>query len=272
VLGMNTIRVFLHDLAWEADREGLKKRINEFLEVTDRLGIRPAFVIFDDCWNDSPRIGKQPEPILGVHNSGWLQSPGKRVVNDPNSWSRLELYIKGIIGEFVNDRRILFWDLYNEPSNSGQESKSLPLLKKVFKWARQIEPIQPLTCGIWSIEKTIVDFQLQQSDIISFHNYSDTENLADKIAQLHKYGRPLFCTEWLRRGYSNVATHLPIFKRERVGCYNWGLVSGKTQTIYPWGSKKGSPEPKLWFHDLLWKNGTPFDPKETKLFKKLTAE
>lgn len=270
-IGFNTVRVYLHDLAWEADASGFKKRIKEFLDIAERHNIKPMFVLFDDVWNPNPKIGKQPAPQPGVHNSGWVQSPGKAVVNDPKSWPRLERYVKDIIGTFADDKRVLFWDLYNEPGNSEQGSKSLPLLKKTFEWARESHPSQPITVGVWFGNKELNEFQLAASDIITFHNYNDANSLSDQIANLKEHGRPIICTEWLRREHSNVASHLPIFKKERVGCYNWGLVSGKTQTIYPWGSKKGAPEPKVWFHDLLRKDGTPFDPKEVALFKELTA-
>jgi hypothetical protein len=93
-----------------------------------------------------------------------------------------------------------------------------------------------------------------------------------KIAGLKKLGRPVICTEWMARtNNSKVLTHLPILHREKVGCYIWGLVSGKTQTVYPWGSKAGSPEPKVWFHDLFRPDGTAFDPKEIEMFHRLTA-
>ena len=104
-----------------------------------------------------------------------------------------------------------------------------------------------------------------------FHNYNDAASLAMQIAALREHGRPLLCTEWLRRGHSDVATHLPVFKAAGVGCINWGLVSGKTQTIYPWGSPGGQPEPALWFHDLFRGDGTPFNPAETALFRTLTG-
>lgn len=269
-LGMNTVRVYLHDLAWESDAEGFKKRIAEFLVIAEKHGIRPAFVLFDDCWNANPKIGKQPDPIPGVHNSGWLQSPGKAVVNNPASWPRLERYTKDIIGTFAKDQRILFWDLYNEPGNSKQGTKSLPLLKISFKWARAVNPTQPLSAGVWSRSRELNDYQLAASDIITFHNYGSAKSLSTQIHSLKKHGRPVICTEWLRRGHSDAAPCLPIFKSKQVGCYNWGLVSGKTQTIYAWGTKKGAPEPKTWFHDLLKKDGTPFDPKEASLFRELT--
>lgn len=271
-IGFNTVRVYLHDLVWQADREGFKKRIHEFLVIARKNRIRPVFVIFDDCWNAEPRLGKQPDPVPGVHNSGWIQSPGKDSVNNPGSLLRLELYVKDIIGSFAKDERILFWDLYNEPGGSGQGIKSLPLLQEVFKWARETNPSQPLTAGIYSSEnKKLNDFQSTFSDIITFHNYNDAANLSQQIADLKKHGRPVICTEWLRRGHSDIAPNLPIFRKEAVGCYNWGLVSGKTHTIFPWGSKEGASEPKVWFHDLLRKDGTPFDLAEVALFQELTA-
>ena len=270
-IGFNTVRVYLHDLAWQADPDGFKKRISRFLKIADKRGIRPMFVIFDDCWNDNPKVGKQPEPIPGVHNSRWVRSPGNKFVIDPNSWSRLELYVKDVVGSFRKDERILMWDLYNEPGNSGLGNKSLPLLKAAFRWARQAKPMQPLTVGVWSGRlKELNDFQVQASDIISFHNYGNADSVRRSIKDLKPHGRPIVCTEYLSRPRgSRFQTHLPIFKAETIGCYNWGLVNGKIQTIYPWGSRKGSPEPKVWFHDILRKDGTPFDPNEVEFIKRL---
>jgi hypothetical protein len=262
-IGLNSVRVYLHDLAWQAAPDGLKKRIERYLEIAESHGISTVFVLFDDCWNEDPRIGPQPTPIPGVHNSGWLQSPGKEVVNSPESWETLERYVKDVVGSFAKDKRIVFWDLYNEPGNSGQGPKSLPLLKKTFEWAREAGPTQPLTAGLWFDNKELNDFQIEASDIITFHNYNDIESLTAQVHDLKKHGRPVICTEWLRRNEGSVfASHLPFFRTERVGCYNWGLVTGKTQTMYPWGSKEGAPEPEVWFHDLLRKDGTPFDPEE----------
>jgi hypothetical protein len=81
----------------------------------------------------------------------------------------------------------------------------------------------------------------------------------------------VICTEYMARTRgSRFATHLPIFKETGVGCYNWGFVSGKSNTVFPWGSKEGTPEPKVWFHDILRADGTPFDAAEVALIKKIT--
>jgi len=270
-LGMNTARIYLHDVAWELDAAGFKSRLDRVLHVTSNLGIRPLLVLFDDCWNANPKAGKQPEPIPGVHNSGWLQSPGSAAVNNPARWRALEDYVQDVLETFRQDDRLLMWDLYNEPGNSAQCERSLPLLCKVFEWARRAEPSQPLTAGLWNDSKLFNVFLTEASDVITFHNYNDSGNLAAQIANLRQYGRPLICTEWLRRGHSDVATCLPTFHKERVGCCNWGLVKGKTQTIYPWGSPAGAPEPEVWFHDLLRQDGSPFAPDEVRLFRTLTG-
>lgn len=271
-LGMNTARVYLHDLAWKADPDGFKNRIDQFLKIAKKHGIRPVFVLFDDCWNKNPKIGKQPNPIPGVHNSGWVQSPSSKIVTNPKEWDRLEKYVKDIVGAFGKDDRILLWDVYNEPGNNDLNEKSLPLLKAVFAWARSANPEQPLSAGVWYPNKKLNDYQLMTSDVITFHNYNDANSLRSQIEDLKKLGRPVICTEYMARtNNSKFKTHLPIFKKEKVGCINWGLVSGKSQTIFPWGSPKGTKEPKVWFHDIFRADGTPFDREEVMIIERLTA-
>src|SRR5882757_8487371 len=118
-LGMNTMRVFLHDLLWEQDSKGFIKRIDTFLAIADRHHIRPVFVIFDSCWDPQPKLGPQHPPIPGVHNSGWVQSPGAASLEDVKQYPRLHSYVVGVISTFANDKRVLAWDLWNEPDNSG---------------------------------------------------------------------------------------------------------------------------------------------------------
>jgi hypothetical protein len=269
-IGFNSVRVFLHDLVWQSDPDGFKQRIDRFLDIASRKGIRPMFVFFDDCWNNKPQPGKQPEPAPGVHNSGWVQSPGEKIVTQPGSWSRLESYIKGVLEAFANDEQILMWDLYNEPGNKGLGEKSLDLLRATFEWALAIRPHQPLTAGIWADYPNLNEFQIEASDIITFHHYADVPSLLEWIQRFKAYGRPVICTEYMARTRgSRFTTHLPVFKQEQVGCYNWGLVRGKTQTIYPWESPEGAPEPETWFHDIFHQDGTPYDRAEVAAIMQL---
>ena len=271
-LGFNTVRTYLHDLAWTQDPTGFKKRINHFLEITSKHSIRPLFVFFDDCWNTDPTPGPQPEPRPGVHNSGWVQSPGTAKVTDPSTWSVLEEYVRDILEAFSKDQRVLMWDLYNEPGNNKLDTKSKPFLEQVFRWVREAEPDQPISVGVWYDNPELNKLQLENSDIITFHDYHPAEHLENQIQELQKHNRPLICTEYMARTRgSTFQTCLPVFKQYRVGCINWGLVSGKTQTIYPWGSEQGSPEPETWFHDIFRQDGTPYSSDEVDYIREITG-
>lgn len=271
-IGFNTVRVYLHDLLW--DDANFLKRIDAFLNVASKHKIKTMFVFFDACWNNHAHLGQQPQALPGVHNSGWLQSPSSKMLRDEANWGRLERYVKTVIEAFKHDERVLLWDLYNEPGNEGFETQSLPLLKTAFAWAREVDPSQPLSAGVWNTSAAfdaLNAFQLANSDVISFHNYENAASLEAQIADLAQLGRPVLCTEYMARSNgSRFETHLAIFKSRNVACYNWGLVSGKTQTLYPWGSVQGSVEPEVWFHDIFRPNGEPFSQAEVKLIKELT--
>ena len=273
-IGMNVMRVYLHDLAWQEDPEGFKNRMNRYLAISTKNQIKTLFTIFDDCWNPDPAIGKQPDPKAGIHNSGWVRSPSKTVHDDTTQWTYLEKYVKDVLTTFRNDDRVLMWDLYNEPGNSSYNETSMPLLKKVFEWAWAVRPSQPLTAATWYDNKDFNTFQLANSDIITIHNYNDADNLEKELKEKAKLGRPIVCSEYMARPRnSRFQTHLPIFKKYNVGAINWGLVSGKSNTIYQWSKPiPDGSEPELWFHDIFRKDGTPYDKKETDFIKAITAK
>lgn len=275
-LGMNCMRVFLHHVAWENDKEGFKQRLNKYLEISWKHNIGTMFVFFDDCWNQTYQAGKQPEPKPGIHNSGWLRDPGELIFTDSTLIFTLEEYVKDIMTTFANDKRIVIWDLYNEPGNNGLGNKSLPLLKKTFEWARTVNPSQPLTSGIWAgWLGDLNKFQLENSDIISYHNYEYIDEHKKQIDSLKtNYGRPLICSEYMARSKGSLfQTIMPLLKKENVGAINWGFVSGKTNTMYAWDTPMPTgKEPVLWFHDILRKDGTPFSEDEIKTIKRLTEK
>jgi hypothetical protein len=292
-IGFNSIRVYLHDLLWKQDRRGFLERMETFLEIAERHGIGVVFVLLDGVWDPFPKLGKQREPKPHVHNSGWVQSPGVEILKDPARHDELQGYIEGTIRHFRNDRRIHAWDLFNEPDNMNRpayveyepENKaeySLMLLKKAFSWARQVNPSQPITAapwrGDWSSDEKLsaMDrFILGHSDIITYHCYSNLDEMKKRVEWLKRYGRPILCTEYMARpSGSTFENILPYLKDQNVGAYNWGFVAGKTQTIYPWASwtKTYTKEPPVWFHDILRKDGSAFDPAEVKLIQRLTGK
>jgi len=292
-IGMNTMRVYLHDLAWKQDREGFKRRVLEFLAIASRHNIRPVLVFFDSCWDPYPKAGPQRAPKPGVHNSGWVQSPGAEALASDAAVPELEAYIKDVVGAFRNDSRILAWDLWNEPDNDNRSSygnvelknkseRVQKLLPMVFQWAREARPSQPLTSGVWvgdwssdakltPIQRT----QLGSSDIITFHNYENVESFQRRIRQLERYGRPMICTEYLARGAgSTFQAVLPAAKKHNIGMINWGLVQGKSQTHLPWDSWQKpyvGPEPAVWHHEIFQPDGSPYRPEETEFLRKITG-
>jgi len=292
-IGLNTMRVFLHDLPWQQDAEGFRKRIDTFLQIAAKHHIKPLFVLFDSCWDANPQLGKQRDPRPGVHNSGWVQSPGTKALQDQAEYPRLERYVKGVLGAFAKDDRVLGWDVWNEPDNSNggrdgdlkPETKTeivLKLLPRVFEWARALHPTQPLTSGIWkgdwsSPEKLspVEKIQIELSDVISFHSYDKSEEFEKRVLWLQQYHRPILCTEYMAR--SNGSTFqgtLPIARKYRVAAINWGLVAGKTQTYYPWDSWQHpyvDHEPAMWFHEIFHTNGRPYDEQEVTFIKEIIA-
>ncbi len=292
-IGMNTMRVFLHDKLWEQDAEGFKKRIDQFLAIAAKHGIRPMLVFFDSCWDPDPKLGPQRPPIPGVHNSGWVQSPGRAGLADAANYHRLEAYVQDIVRRFANDSRILAWDLWNEPDNGAEGDSAAArekfahvsaLLPQVFAWAREADPSQPLTSGVWTHEdwsatgklNAIEQGQLGQSDFITFHVYDWPEVFERRVKQLQGYGRPLICTEYLARGAgSTFDTTLPLARKFDVGMINWGFVDGKTQTRYPWDSWQKpytQSQPVTWHHDVFRGDGQPYRQAEVDLIRSLTTE
>jgi hypothetical protein len=292
-IGLNTMRVFLHDLPFQQDASGFQKRIDTFLSIAAKHHIRILFVLFDSVWDPNPHLGKQHDPTPGVHNSGWVQSPGAVALKDPAQLPRLEAYVKAVVGAFANDPRVLAWDVWNEPSNTNVPAyrKNEPtnkkeivreLLPKVFVWAREAGATQPLTSGLWegdyaNPEKLdpIAKIQFEQSDVLSFHNYRKPSAFKKQVRELQKYHRPVICTEYMARPRkSTFAGILPIAKATKVGAVNWGLVAGKTQTYLPWGSWEKpytDHQPKVWFHEIFRTDGTPYSAEEVSLIKRLTA-
>lgn len=291
-LGMNTMRVFLHDLAWQQDPDGLRKRLDQFLAIAAKHKIRPMLVLFDSCWDPHPKTGKQHAPTPGVHNSGWLQSPGADALQDPAQYARLERYVKGVVGAFARDRRVLAWDIWNEPDNMNNSSYGkqeppnkaalvLPLMKQAFGWARTAGATQPLTSGVWQGDwsapeklSPMAAAQIELSDVISFHNYDDASTFEKHVHWLERYGRPLLCTEYMARGNgSTFAGTLPVAKRLHVAAINWGFVAGKTQTNLPWDSWAKpyvGREPAIWFHEIFYEDGKPYKQDEVDLIRSLT--
>ena len=312
-IGMNTLRVYLHDMVWADDEQGLYKRMDEFLDICQKHGIRPFFVFFDDCHFPNPKLGKQPLPVSKFHNSGWVNCPARDMgirfalgKASAAEIAQLKGYVQNTIRRFKDDKRVLMWELYNEPGrgrgiddNEGKADgnrammgeNSNKLVHASWVWAREIDPSQPISsCTAGSVGEGNIAINRSNADVHSIHNYSGPKHLEEIILEYKKDGRPVIVTEWLARTRgSKVADCLPVLKKHNVGAVNWGFVSGESGTIWPWSSRKDRdvneergkgnvvkpgeafPEPKLWFHDLFRVDGSAFDEKELDVFRELTG-
>ena len=269
--GYNSIRVFLPYIVWHHDAEGFKQRVGRLLDIADRHGMRVMPIVFDDCAfaGKEPYLGPQADPVPGVHNSQWTPSPGHALVDDESAWPDLKRYAQDLATTFGHDSRVLVWDVYNEPGNSGAGRRSLPLVAAAFEWVREVEPSQPLTVGLYSdFKDDTARHWMELSDLISFHGYSDAGTTETRIRLCADAGRPVACTECVvRRGGNTFEGLLPLFASHHVGWYNWGLVKGRTQTHLHWTSKKGDPEPQIWQHDVFHPDGTPYIPAEIEMIR-----
>ncbi|CAF1096959.1 unnamed protein product [Rotaria sordida] len=271
-LRMNTLRVFLHTLVWMENSRKFFKRLDTFLDISKNNNLKIILVLFDECWNAEPLLGKQSEPIPGVHNSQWVRCPGQSMVLNKTSWPIIREYTIDVIDRYKSDERVLAWDLYNEPECSKQVNIILPLLHYIYAAARSVRNVQqPMTIGIakWPLTTPLALFELSVSDIISFHSYGPLANVIQNITDLREVqlGRPILCTEWLARPFgSTLFTHLDYFKSEKIGAIQWGLIAGRSQTYYQWKSPKNAPMPRVWFHDVLYPNGTAFSQLEEQLY------
>jgi hypothetical protein len=287
-LGFNALRIYLHDLVFAEDPSGFFARFDRLLGLAAgrKLSIIP--VIFDSVWDPNPQAGGQPEPRRGVHNAGWVQSPGVAVLREATRFAALEVYVRTVVGRFRDDPRIALWDLWNEPDNPNTNSYGAqdlgaakgaivePLLEQTFRWARAEAPGQPLTSGLWAGDwdeaalTTLQQAQIDHSDIITFHCYEAADAMTGRIAELERFGRPLVCTEYMARTQgSTFAAMLPLLHREGVGAISWGLHRGRSQTHLSWDTwaRPCPGEPEVWFHDILWPDGRPYRQDEVDLIR-----
>jgi len=276
-IGLNSLRVFLSYTVWENEREIFERNFETFLTLSEEAGMSVMPVLFDDCAFDGgadPVYGPQPDPIPGVHNSRWVPSPGFTVQDDPARLEACRAYVEAIIGAHRSDPRIIVWDLYNEPGNTKRTDKSLPLLRRAFQWAREAAPLQPLTVGPWHFGPEYAEVNricFEESDVISIHAYTPMEATLRRLERARQYGRPILITEWMHRPNGNfIEDHLPLFCREKIGAWHWGLVRNRTQT-HLWANhtdeeRASSP----WQHDLLHPDGSPYIPGELALFRSLS--
>lgn len=285
-LGFNVVRMYLHEDLWLADADGFKGRISKVLELAAKHGLRLTFTFFTNGGNSNEKPGPQPEPKDGIHGGGhWVQSPKDEIFFDESRWTDLKNYVQDILRSFGKDNRILYWCIYNEPENLRSKTRyrnALPLMRKLYEWAWEVRPDQPLTSSIWygrggggAYRRAwdIFSYACLNSDIICFHCYQPVYELDTFVKELAVFHRPMVCEEYIARTQGSTFDRcLPFLKQEKIGAISWGLAEGKCKWRYPREHKAGDPEPEVWFHSLYDENYKPFSEIEQDMIRRVTAE
>ncbi len=263
--GLTTLRVFLHNLVYDAEADKLLERMDKFLSICERHGIRPGFVFFDDCHRrEGIVLEPQKPPIDGYHNGRWAACPQNRHRKDQNM-PKFKAYVQGVVRRFAKDKRVRWWEIYNEPNRSAFSQN---LRKKGYAWAKELKPIQPVLC-CWNDSK--------ETDIVDAHNYGQDFRAWDRQADQNP-AKGAFFTEagarwYYTKGRSNgTPTEVIAWLRGRKAagktapgvCLTWELMVGNSHCRWYWGTKHGTPEPPVPWCGLLWPDGTPVSLAEAE--------
>lgn len=275
--GINSLRIFLPLFAWQQDGQWalVKERFAAFLDMAEAFGmtIMPTFqpnygFVEKGQPPKAPTVHFRP----GCHVNHW-QYPNTGTVTllgNSELLGAIKDWFTDIIDMYGDDERIVAWDLWNETPEAERGA-----LEWLFFFARDIGAAQPLTAS-WEA------FDL--SDVITFHNYTKPggeprypvgESLAflPELERALAQERPVLCTEWLARTEGNTfETVLPYYRKHHIHFYFWGLCAGSAQYHFPWGWPEGSPEPKRWFHCILYPDGTPYRDEEIESLRAFTFD
>lgn len=258
-LGLNSVRVFLQYIVFEAEPEQMVAKFDAFCGIADRHGLTVLPIFFDDCFGPEPELGPYPEPTPGVHNSLWRSSPGRTRLGLEHR-PALRRYVEAFIGSFKDDRRVLAWEIYNEPKS---EPPTTALQRDAFTWARRLSPTQPLT-ACWS--------GCYLSDVMNVHLYTSPSRRPDETARIiesaKSFDLPVLVTEFLGRpGRGTLDETLPLFAANGFGWYFWELMIGRTQVDLPWDVDQHSHPEGVAYQGLLYPDGRPYDPQEVELIR-----
>lgn len=259
--GLNTVQVYLNFLCWQKLGPTYLDRLEDFLQRADRHQLKVTFILFDDVGNvEPPHLAPYPPPVPGIHNSQMMGSPGRAIVDQQYTAHRdqLKAYVQAVVNAHKTDPRILFWQTYNEPSHAT----TLPLLKDSYQWIKETGcqiPVSATGGGAF--------YGSYYSDFPTYHSYLAPDAPAAQGMVLGDGGPEHLCTETLDRPGVDMPKLVNYFAARTNGWIVWELMIGRDNCRFPWGSKKGAPEPAVPFHGLIYPDGHPWAVDDIKLLR-----
>jgi len=269
--GLTTLRVYLHNIPYDAEKKEFLERIDRFLAICHRHGIRPGFVFFDDCWNHEGVALESLPPVKGRHNGRWAACP-QDVDRTEENLPRIQAYVEDVIRAHRDDRRVLWWEIFNEPNLKSEFSLRLRAL--AYQWAKGVEPIQPvISCWDDNAATDLVDAHNYSAHFTRWDRQTDlnpqkgtvfTEAGARWYAPRPSNGEPVEVIHWLRRRQA-AGRYVP-------GVYLcWELMVGNSNCRWYWGTEDGASEPTIPWCGLLWPDGTPVSLAEAEAVHRYTT-
>jgi hypothetical protein len=252
--GVNVVRVYLHYYVYLKKKTEFLGDIEDFLTRADKYGIRTEFVFFDDCWNQPPKEllsadYRYPAPLQGVHNSQWLVCPGEDVRSHYEQHRKgLKSYVQDIVNAHVADKRVVFWEIYNEPNKSME---TVRLEKDAAIWIKETGTKIPATATGDVFSGTPF------SDFVSWHRYQSYEIFGDQYT---------LCTECMNRQGQTVPGIVSHFKG-KVGYIMWEFGIGRDNCRFAWGENREKPrkdEAVTPFHGVVYPDGHPWSVDDAK--------
>ena len=273
--GISTLRVYMHNINFDEEKQVFLANLEKFLVICDKYGIRPGFVFFDGCHrHEGIFLDKPTKPVSGFHNGRWAQCPQARDI-DKDNLEKFKPYVQEIIRAHRTDKRVLFWEIHNEPPPGDNYRDRLK--KAGYKWAKEVKPIQP----VLNCEKGRRGWaDCEVTDIVDSHVYSHahgplryladvnpgkgtvfTEAGARWKASRRNFGGPIDIVHWLQRrrkeGKSTPGVYL---------C--WELMVGNSNCRWHWIDKPGAAEPEIPWCGLLWPDATPVSLAEAEAVRR----
>jgi hypothetical protein len=229
-LKLNTVRVFLNVAVFEKQPEKLLADFENFLSLCDKHQIKMMPVLFDSCFDP------QEVDVNNYKGKNWIPSPGFPRLGDKD-WPEMEKFIRAVVGKYRDDKRIVLWDVMNEPESTGKwrdaegKAKIVDFVRRALKRVKEEKPVQPLGIG-WAFSGNIT-LAAELSDVLILHNYLPIGGLAADIRQIKEMGKsmnkPVILNEFVGRPQQRIEEALPVVAKEKMGWCFWELMIGSTQ-------------------------------------------